>query len=146
MAPPSPPVVVAVPLPSAVVPLSAVVVGDANDVVAEVFTVAWRKIGQMPDGAETLPWLYGVARNEVLKAQRRSGRWGRLRERLGREPRYPDLGPEPVVVRNAESEQLMKALATHPNVGRCVVLGPGNALVAEIGAELEKVGRPWAGL
>jgi RNA polymerase sigma-70 factor (ECF subfamily) len=85
---------------------------DANDVVAEVFTVAWRKIGQMPDGAETLPWLYGVARNEVLKAQRRSGRWGRLRERLGREPRYPDLGPEPVVVRNAESEQLMKALAT----------------------------------
>ncbi len=41
---------------------------------------------------------------------------------------------------------MMKALATHPNVGGCVVLGPDNALVAEIGTELENVGRPWAGL
>lgn len=85
---------------------------DVNDAVAETFTVAWRKIGQIPQEDETLPWLYGVARNEVMKAYRRSGRMGRLRERLGREPRYPEPGPEPIVVRNAEGERLMRAVVT----------------------------------
>lgn len=85
---------------------------DVNDAVAETFTVAWRKIGQLPPEDETLPWLYGVARNEVLKAQRRSGRLGRLRDRLGSQPRYPEPGLDTTVVRNAEAERLMRAVAT----------------------------------
>lgn len=40
---------------------------------------------------------------------------------------------------------MMKALATHPNVGACVVLGPDNALVTAVTEEVEKVGRPSAG-
>ena len=28
---------------------------DVNDVVAEVFAVAWRKVERMPDGEQTLP-------------------------------------------------------------------------------------------
>ena len=43
----------------------------AKDVVAETFTVAWRRLDDVP--AEALPWLYGVARR-VLANQRRSSR------------------------------------------------------------------------
>lgn len=40
---------------------------DAEDVVAETFIVAWRKIDSVP--AEPVPWLYAVARR-VLANQR----------------------------------------------------------------------------
>lgn len=42
--------------------------------------------------------------------------------------------------------EMMRAIATHPNVGGCMVIGPDNALVTEIGAVLEKAERPWVGL
>jgi RNA polymerase sigma-70 factor (ECF subfamily) len=41
----------------------------AQDVVAETFLVAWRRLDDVP--ADALPWLYGVARR-VLANQRRS--------------------------------------------------------------------------
>jgi len=47
---------------------------DAADVVAETFTVAWRRRDEVPDGGQGRLWLYGVARR-VLANQRR----GRLR-------------------------------------------------------------------
>jgi DNA-directed RNA polymerase specialized sigma24 family protein len=37
---------------------------DANDAAAQVFAVAWRRIDSMPRDEMTLPWFYGVARNE----------------------------------------------------------------------------------
>lgn len=40
---------------------------------------------------------------------------------------------------------MMKALATHPNVGGCVVIGPDNALVAETCEALEGAGRLHTG-
>src|SRR4051794_22007374 len=43
----------------------------ADDVVAETFLVAWRRLGDVPD--EALPWLIGVARN-VRRNELRSGR------------------------------------------------------------------------
>ncbi|MFF4775339.1 RNA polymerase sigma factor [Microtetraspora fusca] len=43
---------------------------DAADIVAETFTVAWRRIGELPPGEEAVLWLYGVARN-VLANHRR---------------------------------------------------------------------------
>ena len=46
---------------------------EAHDVVSEVFTVAWRRIADVPDGNGTLPWLYGVASRQVSD-QRRSQR------------------------------------------------------------------------
>ncbi len=46
---------------------------DADDLVAEVFTVAWRRLADVPDGDAARLWLFGVARN-VLLNQRRSGR------------------------------------------------------------------------
>jgi RNA polymerase sigma-70 factor (ECF subfamily) len=44
---------------------------SADDVVAEVFVVCWRRFGELPPDA--LPWLLGVARR-VLSTQRRSER------------------------------------------------------------------------
>lgn len=44
---------------------------DAEDLVAETFTVAWRRLDRLPEREEDrLPWLYGVARR-VLANQRR---------------------------------------------------------------------------
>jgi RNA polymerase sigma factor (sigma-70 family) len=43
---------------------------DAADVVAETFTIAWRRLDAVPAGAQARLWLYGVARN-VLANQRR---------------------------------------------------------------------------
>lgn len=46
---------------------------DAFDVVAETFTVAWRRLDEVPEAESSLPWLYGVARR-VLANQRRGSR------------------------------------------------------------------------
>ncbi|MGH9280695.1 MAG: RNA polymerase sigma factor [Acidimicrobiales bacterium] len=46
---------------------------DAQDVVAETFTVAWRRFDDVPEGEGTVLWLYAVARR-VLANQRRSQR------------------------------------------------------------------------
>ncbi|WP_428936166.1 RNA polymerase sigma factor [Streptomyces sp. ACT015] len=54
---------------------------EVEEVVAEVFTVAWRRRGDLP-GAP-LPWLYGVARNCLANAIRGHGRRRRLVDRLG---------------------------------------------------------------
>ena len=57
-------------------------VDDARDAAAEVFTVVWRRLDEMPADVGTLPWLYGVAAR-VLANQRRGDRRRRdLRIRL----------------------------------------------------------------
>ncbi|GAA4218102.1 RNA polymerase sigma-70 factor (ECF subfamily) [Streptosporangium album] len=43
---------------------------DAADVVAETFTIAWRRMDDMPPGQQATLWLYGVAR-KVLAGHRR---------------------------------------------------------------------------
>src|SRR5690242_11696635 len=60
----------------------------ADDVAAETFMVAWRRIGDMPE--EPLPWLYGVARNVVLRHRASDARQDAARSALGAEPRPPE--------------------------------------------------------
>jgi RNA polymerase sigma-70 factor, ECF subfamily len=59
---------------------------DAADVVAETFLVAWRRLGEVPPGAEARLWLYGTARlvlaNQLRGAQRRHRLAERLRDEL----------------------------------------------------------------
>ncbi len=55
-------------------------VDDAYDVVAEVFTIAWRRWSDVPVPA--LPWLIGVARRVVNNHQRALRRRRQLRTRL----------------------------------------------------------------
>ena len=65
-----------------------------EDVVADTFLVAWRRLEDVPDLA--LPWLLGVARR-VLADQRRTARRRRsLSERLRREASTPGPWSPPV--------------------------------------------------
>ncbi|MFC5198418.1 RNA polymerase sigma factor [Streptomyces kaempferi] len=54
---------------------------DVEEVVAEVFTVAWRRRSDLPPSP--LPWLYGVARHCLANVVRGYGRRRRLLDRLG---------------------------------------------------------------
>jgi RNA polymerase sigma-70 factor (ECF subfamily) len=56
----------------------------AKEVVAEAFTVAWRRLADVPDPA--LPWLFGVARRSLANARRASSRQEALALRLVHEP------------------------------------------------------------
>lgn len=64
--------------------------GAADEIAAETFLVAWRKFDALP--AEPLPWLYGVARNVVLRHHADRGRQQRTRAVLERERRRSPLG------------------------------------------------------
>lgn len=57
---------------------------SAEDVVAEAFLVAWRRLDDVPTRVgEALPWLYAVARNCLLNSARAAGRQGALAVRIG---------------------------------------------------------------
>jgi RNA polymerase sigma-70 factor, ECF subfamily len=55
----------------------------AEDVVAEVFVVCWRRLDELP--ADPLPWLLGVARHVLATLRRAEDRRDALRTRLVRE-------------------------------------------------------------
>jgi RNA polymerase sigma-70 factor (ECF subfamily) len=82
-----------------------------DDAVSEVFLTAWRRIGDMPDGDATLPWLYGVA-YKVIGHQWRSGSRKRsLEEKLESLGVEPVTSPEEFLVLREESERVLAALA-----------------------------------
>ncbi len=80
----------------------------ARDCTAETFVVAWRKVGDIPEGGE-LHWLYMVARN-VLRNSYRSKRRSRIT--FGEiSDRADGAGsPETIVVRNEEDGEVIEAL------------------------------------
>jgi RNA polymerase sigma-70 factor (ECF subfamily) len=53
---------------------------DAEDVVAETFLVAWRRLESLP--AEPLPWLLGIARKVIATKRRGNTRLSNLYTRL----------------------------------------------------------------
>lgn len=55
---------------------------QVDDLVADVFLTAWRKIDEVPEGEETLPWLYQVAYLVLTNHWRGVGRKKRLQERM----------------------------------------------------------------
>lgn len=54
---------------------------DADDITAQVFAVAWRRRGEVPDTAARL-WLFGVARYVVANHRRTAERQRQLHLRL----------------------------------------------------------------
>jgi RNA polymerase sigma-70 factor, ECF subfamily len=89
----------------------------ADDVVAEAFVVAWRRLDEIPDDARG--WLIGVARNARLNLARSQRRQQALAARIPREPQ-PDLVesglPAPL------SEALQEALRNLAPLDREVLL------------------------
>lgn len=57
----------------------------AADLLAETYLVAWRKPESVPAGDEARPWLFGVARNLLLKDLRRQRTLDATMERLAHE-------------------------------------------------------------
>jgi RNA polymerase sigma-70 factor (ECF subfamily) len=84
--------------------------GNAQDLTAEVFLVAWRRLDAVPRGDETILWLYGVAGNVAAHQRRSVARGARLDTRLRAVP-PPERHDEPElqVVRRAEYEQVLAA-------------------------------------
>ena len=64
---------------------------DAEDVVAETFLTAWRRLEQMPPGSAARPWLYGIARYALANHQRGERRRERLTGRLHRAFALPSV-------------------------------------------------------
>ena len=82
---------------------------DSDDLVAEVFTIAWRRIEEVPDDAT--PWLFGVARNVVRNLHRSDVRRARMQTRLPR----PEIAPPDDPDANSDSpsvERIRLALAS----------------------------------
>ncbi len=74
--------------------------GDAADeIAADTFLIAWRRWEAMP--GEPLPWLYGVARNVVLRYHEAARRETLAREAAGRDrlpsPVHPDVTGDPAL-------------------------------------------------
>jgi RNA polymerase sigma-70 factor (ECF subfamily) len=58
---------------------------DAADVVAETFLVAWRRLGDVPEGDAARGWLLGVARRALANQRRGERRRDGLADRLAHE-------------------------------------------------------------
>lgn len=54
---------------------------DAEEVVAQTFLVAWRRVHDIPQD-DPLPWLIGIARNVIRNLQRSDRRYERLAARI----------------------------------------------------------------
>jgi RNA polymerase sigma-70 factor (ECF subfamily) len=92
----------------------------AEDVVAETFLTAWRRLDELP--AQPLPWLYGVARRVIGNYRRGEGRREALRLKL-RQPwvmasMWRRVDPIEQAIDEAE---LLEAFATLSNLDREVL-------------------------
>jgi RNA polymerase sigma-70 factor, ECF subfamily len=70
----------------------------ADEIAAETFLIVWRRSDAVP--GEPLPWLYGVARNVVLRHHETTRRQTRAREAAERERPAPvcsDAAGDPAV-------------------------------------------------
>lgn len=79
---------------------------DAVDVVAETFTIAWRRLDEMPEGEQALYWLYATARRVLANHRRAQRRRANLAGALESEPLVTTSAPP-----GAESHRVAAALA-----------------------------------
>lgn len=93
---------------------------DAADVVAETYLIAWRKLDSLPQGGEARLWLFGVARNLILRGATRQHALQAVVDRLALELREASPIDEPTEDRRAEV--MRSALAALPEQQREVLL------------------------
>src|SRR5260370_17603997 len=62
---------------------------EADDVLAQVFAVAWRRLDDVPPPPQDRLWSFGVARKALADAERSARRRHRLGLRLAPEPLVP---------------------------------------------------------
>jgi len=95
---------------------------SAQDGCADTFLVAWRRIDDLPDEPETLPWLYGIARRVLANQWRSRKRSDRLRDRLLGFGTKPEPSPETIVIRAPHIQNVLDALERLQPIDREVLL------------------------
>lgn len=101
--------------------------GEADDVVAEVMLVAWRRLDEIPD--DEVAWLYGVARKVILGSRRSARRRAALAGRL--------LAlPEPIAPMERDAGPVLRALGSLSEPDREAIL-----LVAWEGLDVGRAAR-----
>ncbi|HMC49557.1 MAG TPA: RNA polymerase sigma factor [Solirubrobacterales bacterium] len=80
---------------------------DAADVVAETFLIAWRRLADVPAGAEARLWLYAVARRTIANLHRSERRRTRLGGRLAESLRT-ELATQPTP--SGEAAETLRAI------------------------------------
>jgi len=78
---------------------------DAEDAVAEVFLVAWRRFDDVPAGEAARAWLYATARRVIANQRRSRRRLDTLHERVAQQaaawPQIPETVPDAALVHSA---------------------------------------------
>jgi len=107
----------------------------AQDVVAETFTIAWRRLDDVP--RDPVPWLLGVARRVLANQRRGERRRDALVERLSAPM------PEPEPARDTRGSPALQALALLPEHDReLLLLLAWEGLDAAAAAEVLGCSRP----
>ena len=87
---------------------------------ADTYLIAWRKLEHVPDGHQGRLWLFGVARNLLLKGAHRRRAHDVLIQRLGSELQVMLSAGAPLDDHRADS--LRKAVVTLPDKEREILL------------------------
>lgn len=82
---------------------------EADDVTAEVFAVAWRRIDEV-DWETVRPWLYGIARRVLANRWRSLDRRSRLTKKVFGLAAIASEAPDMVVIRREQDAEVIDAL------------------------------------
>ncbi len=82
----------------------------ARECTEDVFLVAWRRFGDVPENDGELRWLYGVARRVLANRRRSMMRRNRLTRRLLGIRASSPKEPEVQVIQRAEEQEVVNAL------------------------------------
>ncbi|MGA9762051.1 MAG: sigma-70 family RNA polymerase sigma factor [Gaiellaceae bacterium] len=85
---------------------------DAADVLAETYLIAWQKLEKVPKGDRARLWLFGVARNLLMKGASRRQSGNALAERLANELRSAE--PARLPIEDERRDALRAVLAVLP--------------------------------
>jgi RNA polymerase sigma factor (sigma-70 family) len=80
---------------------------DAQDAVADVFLIAWRRLDELPEGDAARVWLYATARRVSSNHRRSKRRRAALQERLALEAAPP---PQDAIPFDRAAELVHEAL------------------------------------
>lgn len=86
---------------------------DAHDATSEVFTVAWRRIDDLPDDDGQRAWLFGIAYRVVGHNWRSRRRYSRLKQRVAgiADNAATPHDPATVVVQRAQDRRVREAVS-----------------------------------
>ncbi len=85
---------------------------DADEIVAETFLTAWRRLDVIPPNDHVLPWLFAVARRVIANQRRANRRRTALGIRLARQPEAAHAAaPDATLMASVDQRRVLDALA-----------------------------------